>query len=290
MEPPVVEVRNLSKDFVSSRPLHRLLLAPFGRGRRIHALRDVSFGVAGGEILGVVGPNGAGKTTLMRVIADLLEADRGSVHFCGRDLASLGHRARGHIGYVSNDERSFFWRLTGAQNLEFFGCLYGLSRAEARRRMGELLERFALREQAGHLFRDYSSGTRKKFALVRALIHRPRLLLLDEVTNSLDPPSAHHVKSMVRDYVCSCNDCAGIWSTHRLEEIGEICDRVLVISRGRAEFLGSAHERTTTGDSDGRNAPFENGLRKELRRSSVTPEGIHRMLGRGIERQPSLME
>ncbi len=289
MEAPVVEVRNLSKYFVSDRPLHRILLAPFGRGREICALHDVSFTVAGGEILGVAGPNGAGKTTLLRVLANLLEADTGSVRFRGRELSSLGGSVRGDIGYVSNDERSFFWRLTGAQNLEFFGCLYGLSRTEARRRIDELLERFALRRQAGRFFRDYSSGTRKKFAMVRALVHQPRLLLLDEATNSLDPASAHEVKSLVGTYISSCKGRAGIWSTHRLEEIGEICNKALVIDEGRVDFFGPAQEQGSVGRMlHCRRMPPKNQDRHSSYRFSE--DGVYARLGQRATRLHSLAE
>jgi len=242
MSCPVVEVRNLTKYFLPVRPLPQVLRAPFARPAKFFALRGVSFAVPAGEILGIVGPNGAGKTTLLRLLADLLEADAGSVRLGGYELATLGPRARRDIGYVSNDERSFFWRLTGVQNLEFFGRLYGLPRVRVRQRMEELLAWSALEDKARHLFRDYSSGTRKKFALVRALLHEPKLVLLDEATNSLDPPSARSVKALVRDYVSAGSERAAVWSTHRLEEIGEICDRVLVINYGRAEFLGSAKD------------------------------------------------
>jgi ABC-2 type transport system ATP-binding protein len=242
MSLPVVEVRNLSKWF-PRRPAWRPWAgAPLLRAERFYALRDVSLAVGPGEILGVAGPNGAGKTTLLRLIADLLEAQTGSVRLGGRELAGLGPLARRNIGYVSNDERSFFWRLTGKQNLEFFGRLYGLSRTQVRRRIDDLLEGFSLQEQACQLFRDYSSGTRKKLAIMRALLHEPALILLDEATNSLDPPSARRVKSLVRDYVSAGPARAAIWSTHRLEEIGEICDNVLVINHGCVEFLGPACE------------------------------------------------
>jgi ABC-2 type transport system ATP-binding protein len=240
MSCPIVEVHNLSKCFARDRPWRRLLLAPLRCRERTQALCDVSLAVAPGEILGIVGPNGAGKTTLLRIMADLLEADTGSVRLGGRELSALSHPARECIGYVSNDERSFFWRLTGMQNLEFFACLYGLPRAVARRRIGDLLEQLGLEKQSRQLFRDYSSGTRKKFALVRALLHEPRLLLLDEVTNSLDPPSAQSIKRLVKEYVSSGPARAGVWSTHRLEEIGELCDQVLVLDQGYARFLGAA--------------------------------------------------
>jgi ABC-type multidrug transport system ATPase subunit len=242
MSLPVVEVRNLSKWFPRRSGWRRWRRAPRLGAEGFYALRDVSLAVAPGEILGVAGPNGAGKTTLLRLIADLLEAETGSVRLGGRELAALGHLARRSIGYVSNDERSFFWRLTGRQNLEFFGRLYGLSRGQVRRRIDDLLEGFDLHEQARRLFRDYSSGTRKKLAVVRALLHEPPLVLLDEATNSLDPPSARRVKSLVRDYVSGGPPRAALWSTHRLEEIGEICDNVLVINQGCVEFLGPARE------------------------------------------------
>jgi ABC-2 type transport system ATP-binding protein len=240
MSLPVVEVRNVSKWFGHRTAWYRWPRALRPRVERFYALRDVSLAVAPGEILGVAGPNGAGKTTLLRLMAGLLEAETGSVWLDGCALAALGHRARRNIGYVSNDERSFFWRLTGRQNLEFFGCLYGLSRTQVRRRIDDLVEGFGLHDQVRQLFRDYSSGTRKKLAIMRALLHEPPLVLLDEATNSLDPPSARRVKSLVRDYVSGGPERAAIWSTHRLEEIGEICDTVLVINHGRVEFLGPA--------------------------------------------------
>jgi ABC-2 type transport system ATP-binding protein len=242
MNAPLLEVQQITKRFVVERPLHRQILAPFAAREQIIALKKVSFSTEPGEILGVVGPNGAGKTTLLRILADLLEPDHGSVTLCGHRLGAKQYHLRGRIGYVSSDERSFFWRLTGKQNLDFFSRLYGLSGPGARRRIAAFLELFGLQEKATHLFRDYSSGTRKKFALIRAIVHQPALLLLDEVTNSLDPPSAERVKSFVREYVCNADNRTGVWSTHRLEEIAEVCDKVLMIDKGTIWFYGSAED------------------------------------------------
>lgn len=241
MTSSIVEVQNLEKYFVTERPLHKQLIAPFAVKKRICALKEITFSIKAGEILGVVGPNGAGKTTLLRVLANLLEADNGWVKLCGQKLNSERH-LRGNIGYVPSDERSFFWRLTGKQNLQFFGRLYGLPRPETHHRIKELLKLFALEDKATQLFRDYSTGTRKKFALIRALAHRPRIVLLDEVTNSLDVPSTQSVKSLVREYISSQSGCAGVWSTHRLEEIIEVCDKLLVINKGCVSFFGSVSD------------------------------------------------
>ncbi len=242
MARPVVKVRDLEKSFLIARPLWRQLVCPFGPSRRIRALSAVCFRVEPGEILGVVGRNGAGKTTLLRILADLLEADGGEVELCGRKFGRRSSSVRGEIGYVSSDERGFFWRLTGRQNLEFFARLYGLSREELRQRTESLLDIFGLRAKGEELFGDYSTGTRKKFAVVRSLVHEPRVVLLDEVTNSLDPASARSIKAMVREYVSKGQGRAAVWSTHRLEEISEICDKVLVIERGSVRFFGVVGE------------------------------------------------
>jgi len=243
----IIDARDLKKHFVMERSLHRQVLAPFAAKKMICALKGVSFSLKSGEILGVVGPNGAGKTTLLRILADLLEPNSGWVALCGQRLTKGRCHLRSKIGYVSSDERSFFWRLTGKQNLKFFSCLYGVSRSEARNRIRAMLDMFALEEKANQLFRDYSTGIRKRFALARALIHQPNVLLLDEVTNSLDPPSAQSVKSLVREYISSRNGCCGVWSTHRLEEIDEICDKVLIINKGRAKIFDSVSELKSKG-------------------------------------------
>ena len=238
----ILEVTDVTKRFVVARPLHKQLLAPLAGRKKIVAIDNISFTMEAGEILGVVGPNGAGKTTLLRILADLLEPDAGAVVVCAERLGRGRHRLRSKIGYVSSDERSFFWRLTGRQNLEFFSSLYGLSRSHVSQRIAALLDAFELQDKAGQMFRDYSSGIRKKFSLIRAVVHEPRLLLLDEVTNSLDPPSAHAVKSFVRRYVSDRGARAVVWSTHRLEEIAEVCDKVLMIDRGKTWFYGPAAE------------------------------------------------
>ena len=265
MTSTVVEAENLKKYFAVDRPLHKQVLSPFVARKIVRALDGVSFSIESGEILGIVGPNGAGKTTLLRILANLLEADGGRVRLCGEELNN-DHRIRAHIGYVSSDERSFFWRLTGTQNLECFAGLYGVRRRIARKRIDELLSKFGLEEKTDQRFGDYSAGTRKKFALVRALIHRPKMLLLDEVTNSLDSSSARSAKSLVRDYVSAEDGRVAVWSTHRFEEIGEICDKVLTISKGRVKLLDAV--RRPKEDNNDRNAsPTQETIQVKLDRS-----------------------
>ena len=245
---PVIEAYDLVKYFVIERPLHKMVFAPFAAGKLVCALKEISFIVDSGQILGVVGPNGAGKTTLLRILANLLETDSGRIKLCGHELKGEPHH-RTNIGYVSSDERSFFWRLTGRQNLEFFAGLYGINKPRDCERIEKLINFFGLEEKSGQLFRDYSTGTRKKFALARAMIHQPGVLLLDEVTNSLDVESAQRAKSLVREYIRDGYERAAVWSTHRFEEIEQICDKVLVIDKGRVVFFGSAGDFKYRGEN-----------------------------------------
>jgi len=244
----VLEVVNLKKTYLRDLSLCKQLLLPFAKRQKVKALDTVSICIESGQILGVVGPNGAGKTTLLRILADLLEPEGGVVSICGRRLSEKGRQVRGRIGYVSSDERSFFWRLTGRENLEFFARLYGLSCLYAKKRTAELIAEFSFEKKADQLFRDYSAGMRKKVSVMRALLHQPPLLLLDEVTNSLDPGSAKMVREMVRSYVSTQKDCAAVWSTHRLEEISQICDKVVMIKDGRIVSAFSAKDLSQSND------------------------------------------
>ena len=238
----VLEADNLQKTYLRELPLYKQIILPFSRKQRIKALDSVSFDIDTGQILGVIGPNGAGKTTLLRILADILQPDSGTVSICGQISGKNNFKMRRHIGYVSSNERSFFWRLTGRENLEFFARLYGLSASQAKKRTSTCIKQFSFENRADLLFRDYSSGMRKKVSLMRALLHEPLLLLLDEVTNSLDPSSADMIKEMVRKYVSEKKDRAAIWSTHRLEEISQVCDRVMTIDSGRIAYYGFIKE------------------------------------------------
>ncbi len=215
----LLQVENLHKSYAIKS------LNPFAGKRKIQVLDGMSFNVSAGEVKGVVGKNGAGKTTLLRIVADLLKADSGRVVLGGsREID------RGNIGYVSSDERSFFWRLSGWDNLIFFAKLYGLDGSASRRRVDELLERFGLEKKSRELFGDYSAGTRKKLSLIRAMVHEPGLLIMDELTNSLDEGSVELTKEIVKEYVDGGR--AGLWSSHRREEIDELCSDCVEVGDG----------------------------------------------------------
>lgn len=215
--------------------VQRLLMRTAADGE-VRALSDVSLAVAAGEIVGLVGPNGAGKSTLLRIVSTLLEPTTGSVVVDG--LATVDHprAVRERLGLVLADDRALYMRLTGRQNLEFFAGLAGLRRHEARDRADELLTRVGLAHRDKMVF-GYSSGMRARLSLARALLARPRLLVLDEATRALDPVAAADVAALLRS--AAGDGVAVLLSSHRLDEIESATDRLVVINAGAVTFEGT---------------------------------------------------
>ena len=231
----MLRVDHLSKTYPPATGLLRVVMKT-ASDDPVEALSDVSFDVAPGEVVGVVGPNGAGKTTLFRIVSTLLEATSGSVTIDGHDVAKDPRWARESLGLVLEGERGVYQRLTGVQNLEFFGVMQGMSREEARTRGWELMEHLGLAWRDRRVF-GYSAGMRVRLALARSLLAEPRLLLLDEATRSLDPQAALEAMQLVAELASSGR--AVLLATHRLDEVRLFCDRVLVLKDGRVRYEGS---------------------------------------------------
>jgi ABC-2 type transport system ATP-binding protein len=207
-----------------------------------HALRNVSFNVREGEMVGLLGPNGAGKTTLLKSIATLLQPTSGRIVVCGRDVESDHGGARRLMGLVTCDERSFYWRLSGRQNLKFFAALYGLPDRLAADRIAFLLDKLGLTHAGDLPYQNYSSGMRQKMAIARGLLADPKVILYDEPTRSLDPLSAQNIREWI-----AANHLAGPATTHiiatnQLGEAEQLCDRVLILNRGVIIAEGSVSE------------------------------------------------
>lgn len=202
----------------------------YGRGkRRFEAVRGVSLSLCPGEVLAFLGPNGAGKTTTIKMIAGLIYPDAGWVRIAGKDPHRQPDALRG-VGAVLEGNRNLYWRLTALENLEYFGVLRKLSRRVARQRGLELLARFELMDKQKEPVRKLSRGMQQKIAIAVALIHEPKLLLLDEPTLGLDVESGETVKTLIRQVAAS--GCAILLTTHQLNVAEELSDRVAVIRRG----------------------------------------------------------
>ncbi len=213
-----------------------------GASQSAPALQDVSFTVRQGETIGLLGPNGAGKTTLLKIIATLLYPGTGRVLLHGHDVLEDPVTARGMMGLVTCDERSFYWRLTGRQNLSFFGTLYGLSKRQTAERSEPLLETLGLSSAADRPYHTYSSGMKQKLAIARGLLAEPRLVLYDEPTRSLDPLSTQNIRNWIARKRVESPHQTHLIATNQLDEAEQLCDRVLIINRGKLIAHGTISE------------------------------------------------
>jgi ABC-2 type transport system ATP-binding protein len=211
------------------------------------AVDDVSLEVRAGEILGFLGPNGAGKTTTIRMLVGLLQPTSGTVRVAGYDVQTQPLQAKAACGYVP-DEPHLYPKLTGRELLRLVGDLYGVERAQAERRAEELLRLFDLSAAADDTFDSYSHGMRQKTALAAALVHDPRVLVLDEPTVGLDPKSARLIKDILRQM--AERGAAVFLSTHILEIAEHMCDRIGIIDRGRLVAVGTMDELRALGKGE----------------------------------------
>jgi ABC-2 type transport system ATP-binding protein len=203
----------------------------YGHGKqRFEAVKQVSLTLHQGEVLAFLGPNGAGKTTTIKMIAGLVRPTQGRVAVMGED-PHRQPRALRHIGAVLEGNRNLYWRLTPTENLDYFGALRQVPQSVAHRRGLELLARFGLEDKRHTPVQKLSRGMQQKVAIAVALIHNPKLLLLDEPTLGLDVEAGEMVKALVRQIAQEGR--AILLTTHQLDVAEELSDRVAIIRRGR---------------------------------------------------------
>lgn len=208
------------------------------------AVKDVSFDVYSGEVFGFLGPNGAGKTTTIKMIVGLLQPTSGAVKVIGHDVQSQPLLAKAASGYVP-DTPNLYAKLTGRELLRFIGDLYNLDRRQVEQRTDELLNMFDLSAAADDTIDSYSHGMQQKASLAAALIHDPRVLVLDEPTVGLDPKSARLIKDILRQM--AERGAAVFLSTHILEIAERMCDRIGIINKGELIAVGSMDELRSLG-------------------------------------------
>lgn len=243
----IVRVQGLTKRFALRRGWWETLRAP-GGAVMATVVDDVSFAVAPGEIFGLLGQNGAGKTTLFKMLATLISADAGAAWVDGHDVHRDGAAVRELLAPVLANERSLYWRLSAHENLRLYAVLQGL-RGDARdRECRRVLEVTGLAQTGNKMVGTFSSGMRQRLLIARALLGRPRILLLDEPTRSLDPISARDFRRFLRETVVGAEGCTVLLATHDADEVWELCDRVAVLERGRLLAVdGTAALRHRTG-------------------------------------------
>lgn len=226
----MIDVTNISKTFDSVRAVHAL-----------------SFQVQAGEVVGLLGPNGAGKTTTLRMLATLLKPNAGTIFLNGIDVLKKPQQARVNLGYVSGDT-GLYDRLTGRETLRYFAKLYGFSKRQADARIDELDAQLGLGSALTRLAGEGSSGMKQKLSIARGILHDPPVLLLDEVTSSLDVIARRAVLDAVKSY--QSEGRAILYSAHTMSEIEELCDRVVMLLGGQAIATGTLPELMAQSDTN----------------------------------------
>jgi len=210
----VIEVKNLTKKF-----------------NGLTAVDHISFEVKKGELFGLLGPNGAGKTTTINMLSTLLTPTSGCAKVCGYDIVKERDEVRRNIGIVFQ-EPALDNKLTGRENLEFHAMMYGMNKEERKRRIKEVLELVELSDKADILVENYSGGMKRRLEIARGLVHRPKVLFLDEPTLGLDVQT----RRRIWDYIKKLNresNITIILTTHYMEEADYLCDRVAIIDHGK---------------------------------------------------------
>jgi ABC-2 type transport system ATP-binding protein len=209
-----LELSSVSKQYVS-------------RKHRVDAVREVSFAVAAGEIFGFLGPNGAGKSTTIKIIMNLIRADRGTATIFG--TPSTKAETRRHVGFLPENPALYDY-MTGAEYLRFVGNVHGMPKQRIRQRSDELLTLLDLLPAAKRAIRSYSKGMLQKLGLAQAIIHDPPVLILDEPMSGLDPLSRVLVKELIVNE--KKNGKTVFFSTHIISDVERVCDRVGIIRNG----------------------------------------------------------
>jgi ABC-type multidrug transport system ATPase subunit len=230
--PTAIAVDSLYKSFPPARSGWRAFLQPFEKATTI-ALADVSFEVRQGESLALLGANGAGKSTLLRILATLLLPSSGAVTVAGHDAAREPRAVRRALGYHAGTDHGFYPRLTGRENLLFFGRLNHLSHHAATLRINHLAEQFHLRDALDRQVRTLSTGMVQRLSLLRALLHQPRVLLLDEPTRSLDAIAAMDFRRYLKTHLLARGDTSLLFASHTLPEVELLADRIAILDEGR---------------------------------------------------------
>ena len=214
------------------------------------AVNGVDLSIKPGELFGLLGPNGAGKTTLIKMLCTLVSPTSGTARVNGFDL-SQETEIKASIGLVTSDERSFYWRLTGRQNLEFFAQLHHIPHDQIRNRVDEVLEQVDIGSISDRRFTTYSTGIRQRLSIARALINRPRILFLDEPTKGLDPEATERLHTLIREKLVNQQGITTFLTTHDLLEAETLCDRIAIMNSGQIRACGTLDElRGEKGESN----------------------------------------
>lgn len=240
----MIELKNLAKTFAydkkEAKARQKKVIKDPREGEGVfHAVKNVSFNVEPGKVLGLLGPNGAGKTTTLRMLSTALQPTGGQILIDGKDVTKDPLYATKQIGFLSG-KTGLYHRLTVQENVEYFGRMHGLSNKELAARVDQIFSLLDMHSFAGKRADDLSTGMAQRASIARAVIHNPKVLVFDEPTTGLDVISAKTVLDFIESY--RGTDMSVIFSTHHLHEVEQLCDQVCLIDLGESKFFGSTEE------------------------------------------------
>jgi len=233
----MLEAHNISKKFFLPKPL----FLPFRKNKEIIALDQVSFKLNPGRILALLGPNGAGKTTLLKILSTLILPDRGTAKILGYDLITQSQSLKSRIGLVFSEEKGFYWRLSGRQNLEFFGILYNLSSKQIKERILYLSNLLEI-DNLDKPFQNYSTGMKHSLGMARCLLSQPELIFMDEPTSRLDPVRALNFRKFIKEKLVKELGKTVFFTTHQTGEAESLADEIAIMDKGRIKAFGRPDE------------------------------------------------
>ena len=206
----------------------------YGSGTR--AATDVTFGIGAGEIVGFAGPNGAGKTTVLKMLTGVLKPTSGTASVAGFDIVRQPMEAKRSFAYIS-DNPDVLLQLTGAEYINLIADIYGVSVSDRKERAERLAARFSVTDKLGIQMREYSHGMRQKMMIIAALVHEPKVWILDEPMTGLDPAASYELKQLMKEHAAKGNSV--LFSTHVLEVAEKLCDRIIIINNGKVVSEGT---------------------------------------------------
>ena len=240
-----IETSDLTKIF---KPARNILNFKSPQSKTITAINKLNLRIKKGEIFAVLGPNGAGKTTLIKIMCSLITPSSGTALIHGYDVVKDETKIKSLAGLVIGEERSFYWRLTGRENLEFFGVLNNLSLQQARERSHAFMKLLEI-EDPDKRFYEYSSGNKQKLALGRCLLSNSEVIFMDEPTKSLDPGIASRFRKFIKEVLVGQENKTVFFATHSIQEAEELADRVAIMDKGSIKVCGSIDELKAGGAS-----------------------------------------
>ncbi len=241
MAKPIIQIRGMSKTFSSKERKGGVFK---GKRKKVRALIDVDLDIMEGEIFGILGPNGAGKTTLIKCLTTLLLPTAGKAKINGFHLEKEDTMVRASLGCMLMGERGMYWKLTGRENLDYFGALYHVPKKLRKEKIKELVELLKLHDFIDRTVETYSSGQKMILAFAKALVNEAPIIILDEPTVTMDVHVAKELREIVKGLNAKGHTI--VYTTHIMQEAEELCDRVAIIDKGKIMTIGTPDELRQT--------------------------------------------